>query len=953
MKKWFNEKILGDNKKTLLFISGATFLVLFIYQLVLFSLGLYFHSNSDDLAQYSPILIQYINYFKEGNFSFYNFSNNTGASIFADTYYVPIDIFSLLAFLLSFIMNGTIAFSIANLSKIFFGVIVFAYFLQRKGIKNCNVCLLSLMYFSFGGCWTLLTFPTYFSLFFYLPLSLLFLDFYNKGKTWLMPLYSFALVMYNFYNAYALFIFMVLVFVVVKVRDDYKGLKMLAKDVVLLGLNMVLGVIMGFVLFVPSVLYILNYSVRNNAWYMWLFDVDMYVNMVRKLFVYDPGAFTFNSGSYVLYQFNYYIGVVGIFLLVLLFTMKDRVSRIYKWSLCCVLVLMIIPVFSMIFSGVAIPYTRWFNFINIILIYMLGHVLENYDFSTLKGKKLLSVVGFIVGLYFVCLVAEIIMLFVKDSYSDIYNFFANFLIFIVFGVFVMLFALFILIKKKELVVFVWALEMGLAAAVNLSVPLEYHWWKIEKFESLNELVDSIPLNEGELSRVYIDEKQYNLSRHISSSFVNEWSFHSFFTKYMYSYLDLSEQDEKVLYTGYLNRLNPYSSRVMDYKYVAIRENRGNYSLPNFEYLYSKEGYMVYENKAYQPFYVYDSYYNEKDILDLTSYKSYLELERALSKGVVLDGEYEGLEKLEIDYDYSRTQIKSIFSEADKKIDFTKYNDFGYDDGYVYFKDSDMVDVASIQVVYNDGSIGECEPITDLIACKYSSNIKEINIDGDYSDLKYLVTVSVNEKEYVLLLLDEKEGEYNYLNYYAGFEHVDRSVFLNKGKETSKLCVGSVCDISDFEFDHILISVAELICREEVWEGYNFEYYYDNFDDVENVSDRDIAMDKNLTYDNSTIRLQYSDISESSKDRVVVIPVTYSEEWQIDGNSDDYELVRVNGGFLGIIVKNNVKNIDVSITFKPTGVKTGVIGSLLGFTIYGVYCFFVSKKSEKKEDILEG
>ena len=143
MKNWFKDKILSDNKKTLLFISLCVFSLLLVYQIVLFASGTYFNSSSDDILQYSPILGQYIEYFKSGNLSFYNYSNNLGASVFADMYYVPIDIFSFFTLIFSFICNDIIAFSIVELLKILFGVSTFAFFLQKCKYKNWIVVVLS------------------------------------------------------------------------------------------------------------------------------------------------------------------------------------------------------------------------------------------------------------------------------------------------------------------------------------------------------------------------------------------------------------------------------------------------------------------------------------------------------------------------------------------------------------------------------------------------------------------------------------------------------------------------------------------------------------------------------------------------------------------------------------------------------------------------------------------
>ena len=151
------------------------------------------------------------------------------------------------------------------------------------------------------------TYPTYFSLIFYLPLSLLVIDYFVKGKKWILPLYSLVLVLYNFYNSYTLFVFMVFVYIVIKIRDDYSSFVKLIKDTFFFGCHIVLGVLMGMIVFVPSLLYILNYSVRSGGEFKFLFDVQLYLRMLYKLFVYEAGVTTFVLGGYIEYHFSYYI----------------------------------------------------------------------------------------------------------------------------------------------------------------------------------------------------------------------------------------------------------------------------------------------------------------------------------------------------------------------------------------------------------------------------------------------------------------------------------------------------------------------------------------------------------------------------------------------------------------------------------------------------------------------
>lgn len=60
--------------------------------------------NSDDAVQYFVFEQSVFNSIKNGTFSFFDMNLGQGTSVFALEYYVPIDIFSLLKFLLSFIM---------------------------------------------------------------------------------------------------------------------------------------------------------------------------------------------------------------------------------------------------------------------------------------------------------------------------------------------------------------------------------------------------------------------------------------------------------------------------------------------------------------------------------------------------------------------------------------------------------------------------------------------------------------------------------------------------------------------------------------------------------------------------------------------------------------------------------------------------------------------------------
>lgn len=955
MKAWFNEKIFSSNKRTILFVFFSVFFILLAYQGLLFGCGLYFNSNSDDVAQYSPILIQYINYFKEGNFSFYNFSNNLGASIFADVYYVPLDIFSLLIFLLSFLMDATIAFSIVNLSKILFGVLLFAYFLQRKGFKNWIVVLASFMYFSFGGCWAFTVFPTYFSLCFYLPLSLLILDYYNKGKKWVMPLYSFVLVLYNFYNAYTLFWFIVLVFIVVKIRDDYVSLKKLLKDVVVLGLNLALGVLMSLFLFLPSVLYIFNYGSRTGNVFENSFTLENYLRMISKVFIYETGTTTFMmSGGYIKGNFNVYVGTYGLTLLVAMFFIKDRTCKIYKYSLLCVIAMMVIPAFSMLFSGVATAYTRWFNFLNIVLIYMIGYLLNNYNFDNNDNKQMSKSLLCVCFMYVLCFLMYGVWICFGDTNGLVGygRLLAQFVYFVLFGIPLVLNVVFMLARKKDFVYSTLVVEMIIAICLNFSIPIGgINLSYISINNDLKDIVNNLDVDQNSLERVYVNGGlEVNRSRYMDV-LTNENSFHSFFTKYLYGYLELYNKGANGLRQPYSNILNPYISRVIDYKYVLVEKSDNLGKLDFWEKVYEDDNYIVYENVYSEPYYVYENYYLEEEVKHFNQNKDFFSFQKQMFKGVVLEEEKENLNK--INYDYVPTEkidfIKKVpmvkMEDNLYEFDISRFASLNYENKGIYIRTNEDIEVV-VKVVDEDGDFQSCREVENIYSCEILETSKKIVINGDVSKLEYSYIVNIDDKNYSLVFAPVSNGE-KYFNYYTEGE---QPIVLKNKELESKKCFYGMCVVDDFQIDHILLKEERNVFANNG--DLYIHYFYDNLEYYLLNSVDTLASNKELTYNKSTINVKYHRESNSDNNQVIVLPITYSEEWSLESDSADYELVRANGGFLGVIVKNDVEDIDVSIRFKPTGIKIGLIGSIFGIITYGAYCtiIYVKRKRENDENI---
>ena len=946
MKKWLEEKILNSNKKTLLLMAVFMFSFLFVFQAMLLVKGTFYNSNSDDVAQYSVILKQYIEMVKSGEFSWFNFNNNFGASVFADVYYVPLDVFSLMTFLLSFIMNPLIAFSCVELIKVFLGVLVFAYFLQKCKFNNKIVLFVSFIYFCAGGMWALSVYPTYFSLFFYLPLSLLVVHLFSEGKKWIMPLYCTVLIFYNFYNAYSLFIFMLFVYVVSQIRDDYKGIKDLLKKIILFGVHIVLGVVMGLVVLLPSVLYIVKYSSRNTSNFEFLFNVDVYMKMIYRLFVYEPGSINLAQsmaldGSYHQNHFSYYIGLLSLYIVSFIFVLKDRTSKIYKTTIFIILIMMCIPVFSMLFSGVMVAYTRWFTYINIILLYYFAYVLSVIDFVSIEKKTRLKVLIGLITLFVVVFIYNLVMMALGTG-KDITYYTYGVVFLLVFGAVGGMYLLFA-IKQKKLIVTMVMVEMSIALALNISEPFyTSHSENIKNFNNVNALLSSVNLSNN-FERVYLTNISALNSGRLTDYSSNEVTFHSFLPKYLYDFESLySKEKNTKLSLLNLNNLSFNTKRIADYKYIVVEKN-DDYGLGYLDKYYEDDKFIVYENKYYNSFYVYEDYYEKESVDEERLNKAdFLHFSKMLFEGVVLEEDEYNLNKKVFNYSNSDSKIldfnhkTTLVKQGDLYVENVAF-DYEYD-GVVYISGTDLDELKSVYISSEEDK-NKCYLEDGIYRCKFESGFDSLVFESEYAieDFNYIISVEKDEGKYAYKNISEiiKGG---YLNYYDGNQS---KIVLVDDDGNTRLCTQDFCSLYDFSSNHILrgFSIEKYIENNKVFEVL---YRNGNFDETDYD---EYASGKQISQKGSTINIKYERTSNSENDQVIVLPVTYSDEWVCD--DENYQIVKANGGFLGVIVKNNIKNIEVDITFKPSGVKIGFVGTCIGFCVYGLYLVFTyfKKKNE--------
>ena len=264
--------------------------VLFIMTVILVwipnSHDTFYNCNTDDIVQYYPYVSNFFNRIKAGELSFYDVTLYGGASYFASTYYIPIDLFLLLAFILSNFLTVELAYYITLLLKIMCGAMILFYFFMRKGFKPSVCVIIALIYTQTAVTEVCFVFPVYLGISFYAPLAMLLVDlFLNKKdriKGYLfIPLFVLNAIIFDFYIAYMLVAFMC-VFFVVESSIYSKKFFLFTKEFYINFITYMMLVFIGLALsafyLMPSALYIMNESSRTSSQmdYWWYYSSSHY-----------------------------------------------------------------------------------------------------------------------------------------------------------------------------------------------------------------------------------------------------------------------------------------------------------------------------------------------------------------------------------------------------------------------------------------------------------------------------------------------------------------------------------------------------------------------------------------------------------------------------------------------------------------------------------------------------
>lgn len=971
------ETVYASPKKTLAAIGLIVFTILFGIQISIILLRNSFYNNfSDDIIQYYSIITDFIRQIKDGSISWFNLNNYFGASFFSDVYYVPIDIFTYGTFLLSYLVPTELAYSIFELVKILAGVMTFAYYLHMVGMKNRTVFWMAMVYFVSGGSVSFMAFPVFLSLVFYLPASLVAIQLFFRKKAWVVPLFVVALIFYDFYLGYTVLAFMSFLFIIEYLkRPGFEVKKFLSNGAAFLGL-ILLGVLMSAAMLLPSILFILEDTYRPEGYFdAWilelgpltlkLFQPEIYIRIVAKIFTEQkPIGFYGFENHYGQEHVSLYITMVGFLYMNVVFFMKGRISRVYKAAIVAATAMMIFPLFSYVLSGTTdSPYTRWINMIPIVQTMILAHVFDRYGFETVKPKYLTAVAAVGLGL-----LAFVIPYYLKRLGTD-QNFISRdvltadtTLMFFAAATMIAVVA-FAWIRRPQWIKRLFWIEFVVAIAYAYTGPFAIAN-KIDTFQSMRAIDEFLTesIDEDEFFRVYVDLFRFDVERlnfnRMTTFPTNTEIFHSWTDKETNEIGRLLYQISEYQTKDRMNAQALYLNHVLGYKYLLV-DNTKNFPLDSDIFILKNQNaqYKLYEILHAEPFQVYESYITYQDFETVASSINRVATQKLLLLNALLDEPIADAVLTQTPVS-SAPQIASLspartiaeatlVQDVENGTQYYRYSnedfEIGFPVGAIYLRSTwlNPQDYGRVYIEFNDGSQRECEVASDQphqVKCEFWQEptfifFQKTDRFNSVKTLQYRVEAAIDSAAY--LVYDFPSSAFSadegmiFFQFSSGTK-IERVFFTDESGETAEAFQGYHY-YSGGKPKRMFVYKTNDMYKESNLFFLSLRYIYDDLTDYREDAPDAFAANQSLTIRNGRIRLSYDNVSTSSNDQIVMIPVAYSEEWIV--RNGDYETFSVSGGFLGILIPDGEEQIDITLQFVPKGWRTGLLVSAGAAVLY--------------------
>ena len=922
----------------------------FIFLLVIFSgvmvfcmsypayFNAFLNDASDDILQYYPYVGGFFEKIQTGNLSLYDQNLILGASFFSGLYYIPLDIFTFIAFIFSYIIPGEIAYAGTFVLRIMAGSLIFYYVLSRHlSIKASFFGAIIL--FVGGMVEAYYIFPIYLGIVTYAPLAMLLVDLCveKKGIFYLLiPVYVATVVFFDFYMAYMLIAFLCIYYVIKNHIDN--EFSFFGKNTIFINgkfwlrflefMGMVfLGLMISMFILMPSALYILNESSRqskNVSESLIYFSKKIngedviswrhYFTQAINLFIpNEPHRFCLvEAGDYVREHASLYLTSGGLIYLCAFFLIfKKRENRLKFWVLLFN-ILLLIPLFSIILGLNASPYVRWFFIPYMLNIYAMALGMDHMDFKFSKHNLFkivpLVVLSIGVGLILTVLIAKP-NLYIHYHADDIYFYPILIGAIIFLGLYLILLVTWLVfnLMKKDSRVFVLLVQVLIFAEVIFGGAVVFSNVGNSNSFYINNKI-ALKNEKEELKKLgYNESDGYRINAYSSGA----WStlntntligmnfgryFQSFYpvginTLYTNVYGDNSTDWGRVFNYGYSFLNGP----IFNTKYIVTNEN---IELP--EKYYDKvviDEISYYTLKDDIPFIVYDKGY--------TSPLSLGSVERQIS---LLDYAYVYKPTDDLEYykehkmNYEPILFDSYQAILDSKFEFVQANTVKeYVSKYVKKKDLHIFNIEYDEYRVYDLDTNEIRTVFEGMDAAFvwcnSANLRK-------EDHTYMYIREKNPNNPDSIDTEENYGSLHQMHY--------NDLMLGDYKPTQLLVQFKKSDYaSGIEF-------------------YTYSYkLYDNF-----IAKQNTYTDKEFSINGDIMKIKCT-MPDGNKTRIIKTGYAYSKDWTIINGG--YETVAIDGAFLGIIVPEGETNVDVTLRFKPTGYYEGLTISLVGSSIYLTIC----------------
>lgn len=879
----------------------------------------FFTYRTDDILQYYPFMTNFIEGMKSGSFSFFDKSVFAGQSFFADMYYVPLDIFTLLTFFLSFIFKVETAYSIINIFKVVSGCLLLFYVLTRQGFKNKTCFVVSLIYFFGGMTQCYFVFPVYLGIIFYAPLAMLIIDLFveDKRNFYFIPLYVLIVVLYDFYLAYMLLAFLAIYLVAtlfIKDKIALWGRKffLINKEFYLnaiISISMILlGLAMSMFIFYPSYQYIINETSRNaGEQNLWFFSKAHYFTIFLNYFLINEPhrLMLIGAGDYVREHVSFYMTGAGFIFLCYYFSFKGKENRRLQACILLINILSIFPVFSMIFSGNSVPYIRWFFIVFIFNLLGMTRAMDAHDMTIEASKFTKIVLRLIVLLYVIAFTYVILGNTDLSIHLKVGDELFYVLIGAALGIAVIYFIFFSFFTKRKYQVFlkiflgIELIGAGVAMFGYLEQTNQWYYVYNERIDMVeNILMENTDYDKNGIYRVnFYDPSTKSISN--ASKLNNNFNFGSFFHSFYDTDLNV-----------FMNDVMRESSKAWSRRANQIYNIQNNVLFSNRYIILVKEDNIAMSSK-YQL--QHESKYYQFYELDMEPFIIYDEAITSVNTGTMIN-------KLDLLMHYAYLPTNNISEEEKNKITDLNIKFLSSNETKLHGETSAFslrTSTASKHIINGNTYFSY-----DVINPSYTESRKNEIINAPVYQF-YPLNSNVRKQDWEESYIIDTNGERHNMHYFTAY---------NGGAYIP---------------DKIYIKTPSL----DSAPGVDFYIYDEGAYDSYLSTQRNKYKNQEMTLRDSTLNLKAT-LTESNQIRIVKTPYTYSKDWVVQ--TEGYETINVGGGFLGIIVPEGTTQMNVDIEFIPAGLEDGIKISTVAFAVFvvilgGYVVVFMTQKRDKKKN----